>query len=72
MKINNKETAFDEEELNKKLLELVKKSRVVTTSEIATEFNISWNTAEKYLLELALEGKVERMKKVGVNLWVTK
>jgi DeoR/GlpR family transcriptional regulator of sugar metabolism len=72
MKINNKETAFDEDELNKKLLELVKKSRVVTTSEIATEFNISWNTAEKYLLELALEGKVERMKKAGVNLWVAK
>lgn len=63
---------FDEKGLMKNAYELVKKSRVVTTSEIAEHFKISWNTAEKYLLELALEGKVERMKKAGVNLWVIK
>jgi Mn-dependent DtxR family transcriptional regulator len=64
--------AFNEAELTKNILELTRKSRVVTTSEIANEFKVSWNTAEKYLLELALDGKVERMKKVGVNLWVIK
>jgi hypothetical protein len=34
--------------------------------------NLSWNTAEKRLLELALENKVEKIKKAGVNLWVLK
>ena len=57
----------------KKLMNIhnfVKKERVTTTSEVAEKFSISWNTAEKRLLELALEGKVERMKKAGVNLWI--
>lgn len=53
-----------------KYLNFVNRQRVVTTSELADHFKISWNTAEKYLLELALEGKLERMKKAGVNLWV--
>ncbi|MBI4427511.1 MAG: DUF977 family protein [Ignavibacteriales bacterium] len=47
-----------------------KKDRVVTTAEIAKQYGISWNTAEKYLLELALDGKFRRIKKAGVNLWV--
>ena len=66
----NNEVKFNEDELMKNIFETVRKSRVVTTSEISNKFNVSWNTAEKYLLELALEGKVERMKKSGVNLWV--
>jgi len=57
---------------NKKILELMKKSRVVTSSEVAEFLKISWNTADKYLLELALEKKVERIKKSGVNLWMLK
>jgi len=63
---------FNESTLRKDILELVKKSRVVTTSEIAEAMKISWNTAEKYLLEETIAGKVERMKKAGVNLWVMK
>ncbi|MBD3262971.1 DUF977 family protein [Candidatus Woesearchaeota archaeon] len=55
-----------------KILKFVKKSKVVTTSEVAEKLGVSWNTAEKYLLELALEGSVQRMKKSGVNLWVIK
>jgi len=54
------------------ITQYIKKERVVTTSEIAEHFKVSWNTAEKYLLELALEGKVVRLKKAGVNLWVLK
>ena len=57
---------------NKRILEFVKYSKVATTSEIAAKFKISWNTAEKYLLELALAGKVVRLKKAGVNLWILK
>jgi len=67
-----KSNDFNEEEVKKKILELVKKSRIVTTSEIAEALKISWNTAEKYLLEETINGKVERMKKAGVNLWVAK
>jgi predicted HTH transcriptional regulator len=53
-----------------KILKLIEKERIVTSSEVAEVFKVSWNTAEKYLMELALEGKVERIKKVGVNLWL--
>jgi len=55
-----------------KILTIIKQSRVVTTTEIAEQLKISWNTAEKYLLELALDGSVLRMKKSGVNLWIKK
>jgi DeoR/GlpR family transcriptional regulator of sugar metabolism len=54
------------------IVKFIKKERVVTTSEIAARFKVSWNTAEKHLLELALDGKIIRLKKVGVNLWVLK
>lgn len=56
--------------IKKEVLKFAEKARVVTTAEIASSLHISWNTAEKYLLELALENKLERMKKVGVNLWI--
>jgi Mn-dependent DtxR family transcriptional regulator len=52
------------------ILITLKKEGVVTTSEIAKLLKISWNTAEKYLLELALDQKLQRVKKAGVNLWV--
>ena len=55
-----------------KILRLVKERKVVTSSEIAKDLKISWNTADKYLLELLVEGKVERIKKEGVNLWMKK
>lgn len=57
---------------NKKILELIKEKRVVTSSEVAKYLKISWNTADKYLIELIIDGKVERIKKEGVNLWVIK
>ena len=55
-----------------KIIALIKKEKIVTSSEVAEKFSVSWNTAEKYLMELALDGKVERIKKVGVNLWMLK
>jgi len=58
--------------IHKRLLEIIKKERIVTSSEVAGKLKVSWNTADKYLLELALERKVERIKKTGVNLWILK
>ncbi len=55
---------------SKKILGFIKKERVVTSSEVAKFLKVSWNTADKYLLELVLDGKVERIKKLGVNLWM--
>lgn len=55
-----------------KTLDFISKQRVITTSELASYLKVSWNTAEKYLLELALDGMIIRMKKRGVNLWVPK
>lgn len=53
-----------------KLLSMIKKERIVTSSEVAERFEVSWNTAEKYLMELLISGKVDRIKKAGVTLWV--
>lgn len=66
MKINMK--------INKKdgILDFIKKERVITSSELAKFLKISWNTAQSYLMEFALEGKIERIKKEGVNLWMLK
>ena len=55
---------------SKKIIGLIKKEKVVTSSEIANILGISWNTADKYLLELLVDGKVDRIKKAGVNLWM--
>jgi Mn-dependent DtxR family transcriptional regulator len=57
---------------NKEIISFVKEKRVITSSELAKHLNISWNTAEKYLLELAVEGLVEKLKKERVNLWFVK
>ena len=62
----------DTRDFKKEIMKLVEKAKVVTTSEIAEEIKVSWNTAEKHLLELTLDDKVTRMKKAGVNLWVIK
>ena len=57
---------------NKKIIELIEKEVVVTSSEVAGFLKVSWNTAEKYLLELLIDGKIKRIKKLGVNLWLLK
>tara|TARA_Y100000310_G_C20406249_1_gene679803 strand:+ start:493 stop:678 length:186 start_codon:yes stop_codon:yes gene_type:complete len=57
---------------NKKILSFIKKEKVITSSELAKHFKISWNTAEKYLLELVIENKIIKIKKQGVNLWLLK
>ena len=53
-----------------KILGFIGEKKVVTSSELAKHFKLSWNTAEKYLLELTIDNKVERIKKEGVNLWL--
>ena len=58
--------------LDGKAISFVRKNKVVSTNEIANYLNISWNTAEKYLLELALANKLRRVKKLGTNLWLIK
>ena len=55
-----------------KILKFLGEKRVITSSELAKFLGVSWNTAEKYLLELVIENKVEKIKKVGVNLWMKK
>jgi len=51
---------------------LFKKNKVLTTSEVASLIKISPITANTALLELALDGKIERIKKEGVTLWLLK
>lgn len=56
----------------KRILAFVRKEKVITSSELAKHLEISWNTAEKYLVELIIDGKVIKIKKLGVNLWMLK
>ena len=58
--------------VHKDIIEIIKKEKIVTSSEIAEKLKISWNTAEKSLLELVIDSKIEKVKKKGVNLWVLK
>ena len=57
---------------SKNILDLIKKNRVVTSSEIAKLLKVSWNTADSYLKELLIERKLVRIKKDGVTLWMKK
>ena len=61
-----------QKDYKKKIIGSITKTKIVTTSEMAKELKVSWNTAEKHLLELTIEGKIIRIKKAGVNLWVIK
>ena len=65
-------TDSNSRDFNREIMRMIEKVKVVTTSEIAAELKISWNTAENHLLELTIESKITRMKKAGVNLWVIK
>ena len=56
----------------KDILKYLREKKVVTSSEFAKFLGVSWNTSERYLLELALEDKTIRIKKEGVNLWMLK
>ena len=54
----------------KRILDFIKEKKVITSSELAKFLKVSWNTAEKYLLEIAIDGDILRIKKEGVNLWI--
>ena len=60
------------DQIQKKVLKLLGEKMVITSNELAKFLGVSWNTAEKYLLELAVETKVLKIKKEGVNLWMLK
>ncbi len=55
-----------------KILKLLEEKKVITSSELAKFLGISWNTAQSYLMELALDKELIRVKKEGVNLWMLK
>ena len=69
--VENKES---EVSIKSKVWNFIKnsKEKVFTTSDIKKGLAINWATAERYLLELVIEGKIEKIKKEGVNLWVLK
>jgi predicted HTH transcriptional regulator len=56
----------------KQILKLFKKNKILTISETASLLKISYGAAEKALMELVIDKKVERIKKEGVTLWLPK
>lgn len=59
-------------QIKKKILKLLGKEKVITSSELAEHLKVNWNTAQNYLLRLLSERKVIEKKKKGVNLWLKK
>ncbi|MBU0760382.1 MAG: DUF977 family protein [Nanoarchaeota archaeon] len=57
---------------NEKIIELIRKEEIVTSSEVARFLKVSWNTAESYLKELLIANKIRRKKKEGTTLWMKK
>jgi predicted ArsR family transcriptional regulator len=55
-----------------RILAYIKKERVVSSSDVAKLLKISWNTADSQLKDLVIEGKIERIKKEGMTLWLLK
>ena len=56
-----------------RIMDFIRKNKVVTTGEVAEFLKISWNTANSWLLNLALKKKIELIKKEGgLNLWLKK
>jgi len=55
-----------------KIISLIKKEGIVTSSEVAKFLKISWNTADSYLKEMLIESKLSRVKKRGTTLWMLK
>lgn len=53
-----------------KIVKFIQKNKVITTSELLKFLQISWNTAQSYLMDLALERRILRIKKLKVNLWM--
>jgi len=60
------------DQIRKKILKFLGEKKVITSSELAGFIGVSWNTGEKYLLELVIESKIVKLKKQGVNLWMLK
>ena len=56
--------------IEKRILKFIRENKIITSSELAKFLKVSWNTADKYLLELTLDRKIQRIKKKGVNLWM--
>lgn len=59
-------------QVKNKILKYLGEKKVITSSELAKFLSVSWNTAEKYLLELVIDNKIIKIKKEGVNLWMMK
>lgn len=56
----------------KKILNFLKEKEVITSSELAQYLQVSWNTAEKYLMQLIIDGEIKKFEKKGVNIWILK
>jgi len=58
--------------LKEKLLELLRQKSPRSTYNLASSLNASWHSVHEKLLELQVEGIVERLVVSGMNLWFLK
>ena len=58
--------------LEELIINIIRKEKIVTSSEIAKTLKVSWGTAERSLKELLLNDRIIRIKKKGVTLWLIK
>ena len=56
-------------QIQKKVLEVVKRYPGASTYEVATRANVSWSTAVKYLKVLRRSGKVKSRRRGKKTIW---
>ena len=55
-----------------KIIDLLRKKSPETTLEIAKSLKVSWHVVQEHLLEMQIDGRIERIKVGGQNLWYLK
>jgi len=65
----NKESPYS---LESQVYRLFNKKRLLITSDIMKALNITHATAQRNLIELFIQGKIDRLKKEGITLWMIK
>ncbi len=58
--------------LENSIYKMFNKEKILTNSEVAKKLNINAATANSKLTDLLIQGKIRRLKKRGITLWIKK
>lgn len=72
LKLNERKTNNFPYSIKNQIFNFFSKEKILTSGDISQKLNINRGTAERHLLELVIDGKIERIKKEKINLWMLK